>query len=376
MSAVVAVIVGTRPEAIKLAPVVLALRQRGVSVRIVATGQHRDLLHGALAAFDLRADVDLLTMRVGQDLAGSTARLVEALSQALQELRPTFALVQGDATSTLAGALVCFYLGIPCGHVEAGLRSGSLHAPWPEEMNRRLTDRLCTHHYPPTERARRNLLDDGIDPANTIMTGQTGVDAALLISERMDGAVPPEIAGVVRGGQELLVYATAHRRESFDGKIRDVAAALHSIVRERPDVRVVLPAHPNPNVRREIAGFVGTHDRLHIIDPVSYSCSIWLMRHAAAIVSDSGGIQEEAPSFGVPVLVTREVTERPEGVDAGFLRLVGTGAESVSQHLRAVLEDRGLKQRLRGVPNPYGDGHASRRIADDVARIVGVPPRR
>lgn len=364
------VIAGTRPEAIKLAPVVLALRESGLGVRFVASGQHRQLFQQALAAFGLHADVDLQTMREDQDLPGLTARLVTALTDALNADRPRFALVQGDSTTALAGALACFYLQIPCGHVEAGLRSGSRHAPWPEEMNRRLTDQLCTHHYPPTEGARENLEREGIDLSNTRVTGQTGVDSALLMAARLGDEVPQEAAHLVGNGRERLIYVTGHRRESFRGGIRDVAAAMLTIVEERPDVRVIFPAHPNPNVTRQISNFIGMHDRLHLIGPVSYPCSIWLMRHAAAIVSDSGGIQEEAPSFGVPVLVTRSVTERPEGLEAGFLRIVGTHTESVVQHLRSVLDDVGLKERLRTERNPYGDGNASRRIADDVARIL------
>ncbi len=372
----VAVIVGTRPEAIKLAPVVIALRRLSLNVRILASGQHRDLLDQALRAFCLRADVNLQVMRENQDLTGLTVRLLTRVTEALNEDLPRIALVQGDATTTLAGALACFYLKVPCGHVEAGLRSGDRNAPWPEEMNRRLTDGLCTHHYAPTENARRNLISEGIDPSRTLVTGQTGVDAALLMAAQMSESVPDEIAELVAGESMRLVYATGHRRESFDGGIRRVAAALRAIVQERPDVHVIFPAHPNPNVTRQLADITGTHERLHIIGPVSYACSIWLMRHADVIVSDSGGLQEEAPSFGVPVLVTRSVTERPEGVEAGFLRIVGTRTESVLLHLRSVLDDRELKQRLRAKLNPYGDGQASRRIAEDVVRILQeLPPR-
>ncbi|HET6373809.1 MAG TPA: UDP-N-acetylglucosamine 2-epimerase (non-hydrolyzing) [Candidatus Polarisedimenticolia bacterium] len=375
MSADVAVILGTRPEAIKLAPVVFALRGRGLRVRVVSSGQHRQLLDQALAAFGLKADVDLQVMREDQDLPGLTARMVTALATELAAQRPRFAIVQGDAATTFAGALACFYLKIPCGHVEAGLRSGSLEAPWPEEMNRRLTDRLCTHHYPPTEWARRNLADEGIDPSRTLVTGQTGVDAALLMSARVSDEIPVELAGFVDHDGRRLIYSTGHRRESFGGGIREVASALLAAVKQREDCRVVLPAHPNPNVGKQLAEIVGAHDRMHLIGPVSYACSIWLMRHADAIVSDSGGIQEEAPSFGVPVLVTRDVTERPEGVEAGFLRLVGTRTDSVLKHLLMVLDDPGLKQRLSSKPNPYGDGKASERIAADVQRILQELPR-
>lgn len=376
MPADVAVIAGTRPEAIKLAPVVLALRARGLDVRIVASGQHRHLLDQALTAFGLHADVDLQAMREDQDLPGLTVRLVTVLTEALIADPPRIALVQGDASTALAGALACFYLRIPCAHVEAGLRSGSRHAPWPEEMNRQLTDRLCTHHYPPTEGARRNLESEGIDPCNTRVTGQTGVDSALLVAARLGDEVPQEVASLPRDASNRLVYVTGHRRESFGGGIRDVAVAMLAIVNERPDVRVIMPVHPNPNVAREVARVVGRHERLHCIGPVSYPCSIWLIRHAAAVVTDSGGIQEEAPCFGVPVLVTRSLTERPEGLEAGFLRLVGTRTESVVQNLTAVLGDAGLKGRLEATPNPYGDGTAAPRIAADVVRILRELPGR
>lgn len=359
-----------------MAPVVSAMRASGLAVRIVASGQHRDLLHRALGAFGLRADLDLEVMREGQDLPDLTARLVDSISGALRSEPPRFALVHGDATTTMAAALACFYLKIPCGHVEAGLRSGNRYAPWPEEMNRRVTDQLCTHHYPPTRGALENLVREGVDTSHALVTGQTGVDAALLMAPRVGDAVPEEIAGLVDGNRSQLVYSTGHRRESFDGGIRSVAAALRAMVQERPECLVIFPAHPNPSVGGQLAEFVGAHERLHIIGPVSYGCSIWLMQHADAIVSDSGGIQEEAPSFGVPVLVTRAVTERPEGVEAGFLRIVGTRTDSVLQHLRSVLDDVRLKERLKTKPNPYGDGQASRRIAEDVTRILRELPRR
>jgi len=369
-----AVIIGTRPEAIKMAPVVSALRASEIRVRIVATGQHQELLYQALAAFDLRADIDLQVMQPDQDLTGLTARALSGVTAALQADRPRFALVQGDATTAVAGALACFYLGIPCGHVEAGLRSGNLQAPWPEEMNRRLADQLCERRYAPTEGARRNLLKEGFDPSSLLVTGQTGVDAVLQVASRSGEEVPRELAAVVRGDGTRLVYATGHRRESFHGEIRNVVSALRALVVERPDVRVIFAAHPNPSVGRQLADLVGSHERLHIIAAVSYPGSIWLMRHAEVIVSDSGGIQEEAPSFGVPVLVTRDVTERPEGIEAGFLRIVGTRTEEVLAGLRSTLDDTGLRRRLTSVPNPYGDGQASRRIAGDVALILGRPP--
>ncbi|HKY34256.1 MAG TPA: UDP-N-acetylglucosamine 2-epimerase (non-hydrolyzing) [Candidatus Polarisedimenticolia bacterium] len=369
-SAHVAVIAGTRPEAIKLAPVIHALRGAGLRTRVVASGQHRELLHEAFQAFGLSADVDLAVMRDNQDLPGLTARLIDGVAGELSRERPRFVLVQGDTTTTLAGSLCAFYADLPCGHVEAGLRSGDRRAPWPEEMNRILADSLCTRYYPPTEAAAGNLRAQGIDASAIVVTGQTGVDAALLMAERLSGSIPGELRGLPGLGALRLVYATGHRRESFDGGLAGVAAALRALVEERDDLLVVYPAHPNPNVARELASVAGSHPRLHIIPAVSYAASIWLMSRAAVVVSDSGGIQEEAPSFGVPVVVTRDVTERPEGIAAGFLRIVGTRTDRVLQEVTSVLDDAGLRSRLEAVPNPYGDGRASQRIAADVAAVL------
>ncbi|MGH9869779.1 MAG: non-hydrolyzing UDP-N-acetylglucosamine 2-epimerase [Candidatus Polarisedimenticolia bacterium] len=374
MSFDVAVILGTRPEAIKLSPVVHALRARGLSVRVISSGQHEDLVGGALASFGLQPDADLRVMRTDQSLSDLTARLIVSLSRELESRRPRLAVVQGDAATTLAGALVCHDLRLPCAHVEAGLRTGNRNAPWPEEMNRCLTDRLCTRHYPPTEWARQNLIREGLDPSGMVVTGQTGVDAALLVAARLPRETPAELRDVLPDDGARVIYCTGHRRESLGGAIRDVVTALHAVVQERRDVRVILPAHPNPAVQRQLRDLASRHERLNIIEPVSYECSIWLMQRADAIVSDSGGIQEEAPSFGVPVLVTREVTERPEGIEAGFLRLVGTRPDSVIHHLQSVLDDADLRRSLKGRPNPFGDGRASERIADDVVTILREPP--
>lgn len=361
----VAVVIGTRPEAIKMAPVMVALREAGLSACLLSTGQHRELLHGALAAFGLKPDLDLALMQAGQTLPGLTARLAEGLDQALEKLLPRFVLVQGDTTTAMMGALAAFYRRIPCGHVEAGLRSGDRYAPWPEEMNRLLCDRLCTRYYPPTERSLENLRREGVAESNALVSGQTGVDAALWMAKKLGDEAPAEILPHLRP-ESKLIFATGHRRESFEGGIRNVAAALRRAVEARADLYVIYPAHPNPSVRAQLREAVGAHERLRILEPVDYPAAIWLMSHAALIVSDSGGIQEEAPSFGVPVLVTRDVTERPEGISAGFLRLVGTETERVFSAIEETLEDGALRSRLQATPNPYGDGCASQRIAADI----------
>ncbi|MCC6572369.1 MAG: UDP-N-acetylglucosamine 2-epimerase (non-hydrolyzing) [Planctomycetes bacterium] len=364
----IAVIVGTRPEAIKCAPVIHALRAANLSTHVLSTGQHRELLHTALADFDLTADSDLALMRDEQTLPELTARLMEALPPALAKLAPKLVIVQGDTTTAFVGALAAYYGKLPCAHVEAGLRSGNRMAPWPEELNRRLADQLCTRHYAPTECAQTALLREGIDASSIMVTGQTGVDAALWMSRKLADNQPPDVAAIHLPAGLRLVYATGHRRESLtDGGLARVAAALADIAREFPDVAVVYPVHPNPAVQRQITQLLGL-TRVHVIAPLSYAGSIWMMRNASVIVSDSGGIQEEAPSFGVRVLVTRGETERPEGVAAGFLRVVGTDKEAILGNLRETL--RYPPQHLKGKANPYGDGKAGERIAKDVRKLL------
>lgn len=362
----VTVIAGTRPEAIKLAPVVHAMRETGLGVQLLATGQHRELLARALADFDLTADDDLDVMNDEQSLSELTARLMSLLPPALAAAAPRLVMVQGDTTTAFAGALAAFYAGLPCAHVEAGLRSGDRAAPWPEELNRQLADRLCTRHYAPTTRARDNLLRENIDPSSIVVTGQTGVDAALWTSGRLGETTPAELAALDIKPGRRLVYATGHRREALlSGGLAGVAEALKQSAQEFPDLVVVFAAHPNPAARRQVAGLQGL-ERVHLVEPLSYPASVWMLRRATVIVSDSGGIQEEAPSFGKPVLVTREVTERPEGVEAGFLKLVGTRTESILDALRETLRH---PPALDGKPNPYGDGRAAMRIAEDVKAL-------
>jgi UDP-N-acetylglucosamine 2-epimerase (non-hydrolysing) len=360
----VSVVVGTRPEAIKLAPVVFALRERGLSVRLVASGQHAELLDDALAAFSLSADVNLRAMAATPDLPGLTSRLIERIAAELRDHPPRVVVVQGDTTTALAGSLAAFYAHLLCAHVEAGLRSGRRDAPWPEELNRQLVDRLCTRLYAPTPGARDALLAEGLPAESILVTGQTGVDAALWMAAQ-GGEAPREYKSIAAG---RLVYVTVHRRENqpegIDGVLRGVCAALDT----SPGAIAVVSRHPNPAVRRVVDSI--KHERLWLFDPLPYRDSIWLVAHAAVILTDSGGIQEEAPSFGTPVLVARDVTERPEGLQAGFLRLVGTDPARVATALTEALADRGGRARLKALQNPYGDGRASRRIAEDIAGLL------
>ena len=369
-SPVAAVIVGTRPEAIKLAPAVRALAAAGVCVDLISSGQHRELLRTALADFDLKPDLNLDLMQDAQELPELTARLLTGLSTALAERAPALVVVQGDTSTTLAAALAAFYARIPCAHVEAGLRTGNLKSPWPEEMNRRLVDRLCSRLYAPTEGARAALLSEGCDPASILVTGQTGVDAAQHMAATLGEAPPQELSQPLKNRPARLIYATGHRRESLRvGGIRAMAEALRKVAAAHEEVLALYAAHPNPAVRRELAGVAG-HERLRIIEPVSYAASIWLLKHADLVVSDSGGIQEEAACFGIPVVVTREVTERPEGIAPGFLHIAGTSSDGIAAKIEELLARPSLREKLKSAPNPYGDGRAGERIARDIAEIV------
>ncbi|MBZ0136217.1 MAG: UDP-N-acetylglucosamine 2-epimerase (non-hydrolyzing) [Planctomycetes bacterium] len=362
------IVIGTRPEAIKCAPVLLALRDRGLGVRIVASGQHAELADDALRTFGLSADVNLHCM--GDDgLTGLASRLMGAIGIELAAHKPRLVIVQGDTTTAMIGALAACYARLPCAHIEAGLRSGNLHAPWPEEVNRLVTDRLANRHYAPTAGARDNLLREGIPADSIVVTGQTGVDACLWMARAMGDAPPGRLADVLPAGR--LVYATAHRRENKGGRIarllRGVVGAL-----DASGATCLLAAHPDPDVQEEVRQV--SHERLIVTAPLSYAESVWLIAHADVIVTDSGGIQEEAPSFGTPVLVARDVTERPEGLEASFLRLVGTDPEQVRAALHETLIDTGLRERLLRHPNPYGDGQASERIARDIAEYLTLEP--
>jgi len=369
MSVDVTVIAGTRPEAIKLAPVVKALRARGLIVRMVGSGQHAKLLDSALETFGLAADVDLKAMVAGQTLGGLTARLVALIEAELVQNTPRMVVVQGDTTTAFCGALAAFYARVPCAHVEAGLRTNDRDAPWPEELNRAMTDRLCTRLYAPTSGARSNLLAEGLAARDILVTGQTGVDAVRIVSAGLPVHPPSSLGAALAARRARLVFATGHRRENQAGAIARMAECLRELAATRDDVTVLFAAHPNSEARRGLDS-VSPHDHWRVIEPVDYVGSLWLLREAVCVVSDSGGLQEEAPSFGTPVLVTRESTERPEGVQPGFVRVVGNDPIALKAALAAILSDSGLKARLAALPNPYGDGHAAERIADDLARML------
>ena len=358
----VLVTLGTRPEAIKLAPVVAALRARPtLRVRILFTGQHRTLLDQVAAFFDIVPDADLQVMQPDQSLSELTGRLLAGLDAALRDERPDVVLAQGDTTTVLATGLACYYRKIPFGHVEAGLRTADLFSPFPEEGNRRLVSILATHHFAPTDESARNLAREGIPASAIHMTGNTVVDALLEVVTRQ---LPLPVA--LDEGQRLIVI-TLHRRESFGEPLRGVLGAIRDVLWARPDVIAVYPVHLNPNVHGLAHEILGGVPNCRLIPPVGYGEMVALMQRATVILTDSGGVQEEAPSLGVPVLVLRDTTERPEGIRAGCARLCGTTPDVIVAATLELLDSPEARARMRA-PNPYGDGRASARIAEIIER--------
>lgn len=356
---------GTRPEAIKLAPVVRRFREHPhqFETRLAVTAQHRGLLDQALCAFALQPDYDLDLMRPGQSLFDSTSRMVAALEPLLAEENPDLILVQGDTTTTFCGALAGFYRGIPVGHVEAGLRTGDFAHPFPEEMNRVLTTRLATLHFAPTESAAQNLRREGVEGGRIFVTGNTGIDAVM---ETRDGLAsgrlgPPGLPAL--HPRKKLILVTAHRRESFGDGFERICEALARLA-ARGDVQIVYPVHPNPNVREFVNRRLSNCPAIKLVEPLPYIPFVDLMRRAHVLLTDSGGIQEEGPSLGKPVLVMREKTERPEAVEAGTARLTGTDPDRIVAETARLLEDDAEYARRSRIHNPYGDGCAGARIRD------------
>jgi UDP-N-acetylglucosamine 2-epimerase (non-hydrolysing) len=362
---------GTRPEAIKLAPVVRELSTRAnFDCKVCVTGQHRELLAQVLDLFGLRPDWNLDIMRPDQDLAYLTGAALSGVAGILASWRPDRVIVQGDTTTTFAGALAAFYHKVPVAHVEAGLRTSNIYSPWPEEVNRRLVGQVADLHFAPTPRARANLLREGIGDERIIVTGNTGIDALLWVAALLDGqaklrARVEKLLDKRFAEHKRVILMTGHRRESFDGGLARICRAMARIAL-RSDVAIVFPVHPNPNVRRATEP-LHHYDNVLLADPVDYPELVFLLKQCYFVVTDSGGIQEEAPSFGKPVLVTRDTTERPEAMEHGLAKLVGTNEERLFDEMQTLLDDPQAYQRMSRVENPYGDGFASRRIA---ARLV------
>ncbi|HAW94660.1 MAG TPA: UDP-N-acetylglucosamine 2-epimerase (non-hydrolyzing) [Phycisphaerales bacterium] len=378
----VAVIIGTRPEGIKMAAVCRALQDApDMDPVLVSTGQHREMLAQVLDVFGLEADVELDLMRGNQSLAGLTARLFEALDGMLETVKPDMVLVQGDTTSVMCGAIASFYRGIPVGHVEAGLRTGDLSAPFPEEANRVLASRVTTLHFAPTEGSRRNLLDELVPEERIQVTGNTVIDSLFLevdrqrndqtlksdIDDRLGEMLPEDI--IRRDRPYVLI--TGHRRENFGDGFESICTALLNLARRFPDHGFVYPVHLNPNVRGIVHDRLSDQTNIHLLPPVDYRLFVALMSGSRLLLTDSGGVQEEAPSLGKPVLVMRETTERPEGVAAGTVRLVGTDAGLIEEEVARLLEDPSAYAAMAHLENPYGDGRAADRIVDGIRGWFG-----
>ncbi len=371
-------IFGTRPEAIKLCPVVQNMRESGSGLQplVCVTAQHRAMLDQVLECFDVRPDFDLDLMTPGQTLSQTTARALTALDPILAEGEFDMAVVQGDTTSTLAGAMAAFYRRIPVAHVEAGLRTGDLMQPFPEEMNRVVTARLAALHFAPTESSRLNLLAEGVEDDRIFVTGNTGIDAVLRVAKALEEGRIPAYQWSWPDDRGKLIVVTAHRRESFGEGIDRICEALSELAR-RDDVQIVYPVHRNPNVLDPVTRALQGRSNIALVEPLDYASFVDLMRRAYLLITDSGGIQEEAPSLGKPVLVMRECTERPEAVEAGTVKLVGTDTAKIVSEAARLLDSPEEYQRMSRIHNPYGDGQASERIAEISARFLssGCIPR-
>jgi UDP-N-acetylglucosamine 2-epimerase (non-hydrolysing) len=364
---------GTRPEAIKLCPVVLYMKARPneFHVEVAVTAQHRQMLDQVLGVFGVIPDYDLNLMAPGQTLAGASSRILAAMEPVYASSKPDVVYVQGDTATTLCGALGAFYARIPVGHIEAGLRTFDLAEPFPEEMNRVVTGRLAAIHFAATEGARGNLLREGV-PADAVhVTGNSGIDAVLNVRDRLAlGELTGRDWSFLDGSKRLIVV-TAHRRESFGAGFENICRALKSLA-DRGDVEIVWPVHRNPNVMEPVARHLTGHPGIHLIEPLDYVPFVDLMRRAYLLLTDSGGVQEEGPSLGKPIIVMREKTERPEAVEAGTVRLAGTSEERIVGEVSRLLDNSAAHEAMAKTHNPYGDGRASERIAEATLRFLGV----
>ena len=366
----VMVVFGTRPEAIKMAPVVKALKaEPSLEVKVCVTAQHRQMLDQVMDIFGLTADFDLNVMAPNQTLGDVTCKVLKGIEGVFAQWKPDMILVQGDTTTVMAAALAAFYHKIEIGHVEAGLRTGNLYSPWPEEANRLLAGCLATQHYAPTPRSRDNLLKENKDPNSVFVTGNTVIDAlheAVRIMDD-DAELKTRLAAQFSflDPQKRLVLVTGHRRENFGGGFVNICNAIKRVA-SRPDVQVVYPMHMNPNVRKPVNDILGGLSNVHLIEPLDYLSFLYMMRQSYIIMTDSGGVQEEAPSLGKPVIVMRDTTERPEAVDAGTVRLAGTETETMASAAERLLDDAVFYDKMAHAINPYGDGLASKRIAEIV----------
>lgn len=367
---------GTRPEAIKMAPVVKALaKAEGIEQRVCVTAQHREMLDQVLALFGIAPDYDLDLMKPGQDLTDITANVLHGLKPVLADFAPDLVLVHGDTTTTLAASLAAYYQRIAVGHVEAGLRTGDILSPWPEEVNRKVAGAIAALHFAPTERSRANLLAEAVPAGRIHVTGNTVIDALqdVVALIEADAALGRDLAGrFPLDGSKRLVLVTGHRRESFGEGFQRICRALRRIA-ARDDVEIVYPVHLNPNVKGPVETLLSDLPNVHLVTPQDYLPFVYLMHRATLILTDSGGVQEEAPSLGKPVLVMRDTTERPEAVDAGTVRLVGTNEDLIVASVNTLLDDKAAYDAMSFAHNPYGDGHAATRIRNTITALATTP---
>lgn len=371
---------GTRPEAIKMAPLVRLLGEDSrFNSRVCVTAQHRQMLDQVLELFNILPHYDLNVMKPGQSLSTLTASILTGLEPVLEEFKPDVVLVHGDTTTCFAASLAAFYKKLPVAHVEAGLRTGNLFSPWPEEANRKLTGSLATLHFAPTDTAKENLLREGVPESNITVTGNTVIDALLFARGRLANVAWPN-EGSEKWFTNLrdsadLVLITGHRRENFGDGFERICRAILTLAADLPEVDFLYPVHLNPNVHGPVNALLGGLPNVHLVAPLEYLPFVYLMNRARIILTDSGGIQEEAPSLGKPVLVMRDTTERPEAVEAGTVRLVGTDMRQIVDGVQTLLHDKVAYAKMTMASNPYGDGRASERIVDALLAWGGTPPQ-
>jgi len=383
MKTVLAVL-GTRPEAIKMAPVIDVFRDCSddFSVKVCITAQHRELLDPILDVFGIVPDIDLDIMKQGQDLFDITAQVVAKMKTVLDRLTPNLVLVQGDTTTTFAAALAAFYQRIDVGHIEAGLRTYNLYSPYPEEANRQMTTRIARHHFAPTQSNMENLLRENVDADRILVTGNTVIDALYMVLKKIRNDAPLEAAiactlrekgyGDPATGSRRFILVTGHRRENFGQGFLNICQAIKSIAEAHPGIDIVYPVHLNPNVREPVSRILRGISNIYLIEPLDYTTFVYLMDHAYFVLTDSGGVQEEAPSLGKPALVMRDTTERPEAVNAGTVKIVGTDPDLICHQAETLLTDNGEYDKMSKAHNPYGDGKAALRIAAYIKQQYGT----
>lgn len=370
----VLLVFGTRPEAIKMIPLVKELSSRPeIDCKVCVTAQHREMLDQVLDLFDVVPDYDLNVMKPNQDLYSITSSILEKMKSVLLEAKPDIVLVHGDTTTTFAASLSAFYQQIPVGHVEAGLRTGDIYSPWPEEANRKLTSAITAIHFAPTNSSKENLLNEGVEKSNIVVTGNTVIDSLFLAKQKLETNIKIskelEEKFSYLDNSKKLILVTGHRRESFGDGFKNICIALKELVEQNADIEILYPVHLNPNIQKPVNEYLGGTDRIYLIDPQEYLPFVYLMNRSTLIITDSGGVQEEAPSLGKPVLVTRDTTERPEAVEAGTVKLVGTDASKIVSEANELLKNPDSYERMSETINPYGDGLAVGRIANKLIEL-------